>query len=98
MTTFDDEKYKELIYDIQRAGTDKDAHELILKYVDPSDSGDNIRCIKEVIMNGTGIREFTKDKTYRMQIMHNNFYTTNDSGTYHGFDMDGWFQEHFELI
>lgn len=96
--TFDDEKYKELIYDLQRANTDEDSHELIVNYVDPSSGKYNIRCIKDVIMDGSGDREFTKGRTYLLKMNLSSFNATNDSGTYHGLDMDGWFQKHFEFI
>lgn len=98
--TFDNEKYKELVYDLQRAYTDKDAHELIIKYVDPSESDkmDNILCIKDVIMKDTSDREFTKGKTYHLKMQLRSFHATNDSGNYHGFDMGGWFPDHFTFL
>lgn len=97
--TFDDEKYKELIYDLQRAATDKDAHELIIKYVDLSLSKlDNVLCIKDVIMDGTSDREFTLGNTYRLQKYGGHISTTNDSGTYHGIEMGKFFNEHFDFI
>ena len=98
--TFDDEKYKELIYDLPRAATDKDAHELIIKYVNPSlPKMDNILCIKDVIMNGSTNREFTMCNTYRLQKVGGHINAVNDSGIYHGIDVNSkFFNDHFDFI
>lgn len=99
MIIFDDEKYKELMYDLHRANTDKDAHELIIKYVDPSaQKMDNILCIKDVIMSGTSDREFTVGNTYRLQKFAGHIQTVNDSGQYHGIEMGQFFNEFFDFI
>ena len=100
--TFDEEKFKELMYDLQRSSTDEDSHELIVKYSEQGKplSG-NILCIKEVIMDGSGDREFTKGRTYRLRklVIHSKFDAVNDSGIYHGIGMkDGFFHEHFDFI
>lgn len=102
---FDDEKFKELMYDLQRSLTDEDSHELILKYSEQKGKiplCDNIICIKDVIMTTTGDKEFTKGRTYRLRkLVHaKKFDTVNDSGIYHGvgMDKDGFFHEHFDFI
>lgn len=100
MMTFNAENYKELMYDLQRAGTDKDSHELIVKYVDPSlPTMDNILCIKDVIIVGTTDRAFTKGKTYRLQKIGGGINAVNDDGIYHGLDVDGeFFDKFFDFI
>ncbi len=100
MIKYYEEKFKELMYDLQRSSTDEDSHELILKYSEKGKTvNDNIICIKDVIMNNSGDREFTKGKTYRLQTYHGIINTINDSGVYHGIEFDkGWFNLHFEFI
>ena len=98
--TFNAENYKELMYDLQRASTDRDSHKLIVKYVDPSlPTMDNILCIKDVIMLGTTDREFTKGHTYRLQKVGGHINAVNDSGIFHGIDVNGkFFNDFFDFI
>lgn len=103
----DKEKYKELMYDISRVTT-QEAHDLIIEYAENGNAkttakttnSDNIICIKDVIMQGTADREFTKGKTYRLTKLgySKRFGAINDSLTHHGITMDKWFHEHFDFI